>query len=58
MPSAKFPAPKYNSMIESDPQIVKIDIDKMDWGARKSMMNKVNRDQTEDFGSLEHVKSK
>ena len=45
-------------MIESDPQIVKIDVDKMDWGARPSMMGKTAKDQKADFGSIKHVESK
>lgn len=58
MPNPKFPTPKYNSMIESDPQIVVIDVNKMDWASRPSMMGKANRDQKADFGSIKHVESK
>jgi len=58
MPSPKFPGPKFNSMIETDPQIVVIDVNKMDWGSRPSMMGKAFKDQKEDFGSIKHVESK
>ena len=35
----KFPNnPKYNSLIEKDPQIVKIDLDVVEFGGRKSSM--------------------
>jgi hypothetical protein len=38
MPTPKFPGPNYNSVIESDPQIKRIDLNNMEWGARKSGM--------------------
>lgn len=58
MPSPKFPTPKYNSTIDVDPQIVKIDINNMDWGSRRSILGKTSKDQKEDFGSIKHVESK
>lgn len=37
MAENKFPnTPKYNQLIERDPQIVKIELDNMGWGARKT----------------------
>ena len=37
MADNKFPnVPKYNQLIEKDPQIVKIDMDITEFGARKS----------------------
>lgn len=38
MPNPKFPAPSYNSIIETDPQIVKVPLDYMGWGSRKSAL--------------------
>ena len=36
MASKNFPGPNINRLIEEDPQIVKIPMPKMDWGARMS----------------------
>lgn len=39
MADNKFPnTPKYNSLIEKDPQIVKVDLDTVEFSARKSAM--------------------
>ena len=38
MPSEKFPGPNYNKLIETDPQIVKIDLNKVEWGARSDVL--------------------
>ena len=35
---ANFPGPTYNRLIETDPQIVKVPMDNMGWGARLSIM--------------------
>jgi hypothetical protein len=40
MPSQNFPGPNYNKLIEQDSQIVKIDLDIMEWGARMSVFPK------------------
>lgn len=37
MPSDKFPGPNYNKLIETDPQIVKIALNEVEWGTRKSV---------------------
>ena len=37
---ANFPGPKTNRLIDQDPQIVKVPMDYMDWGARASVMPK------------------
>ena len=37
---ANFPGPKTNRLIDTDPQIVKVPMDYMDWGARASIMPK------------------
>lgn len=33
-----FPGPKYNSLIDKDPQIVKVGMDTVEIGARRSAM--------------------
>jgi hypothetical protein len=35
---ANFPGPTYNRIIETDPQIVKVPLDNVGWGARLSIM--------------------
>jgi hypothetical protein len=37
MASKNFPGPNINRIIEKDPQIVKINLDAMDWGSRMSI---------------------
>lgn len=44
MPSGKFPGPQYNSLIETDPQIVKINLDTVEWGSRASLRNLLTGD--------------
>lgn len=39
-----FPGPNYNRIIETDPQIVKVPLDNMGFGARLSTMNAMNSD--------------
>lgn len=52
-PNSKFPAPNYNNVIETDPQILQVPLEKMDWGARKSAMPKsIKNSQT-----ISHVNS-
>lgn len=38
MPNPNFPGPKYNDVIENDPQILQVPLENMDFGARKSAM--------------------
>jgi hypothetical protein len=33
--------PNYNSLIETDPQIIKVSMDTVEWGTRKSSMNRL-----------------
>ena len=40
MPSKNFPGPSYNSIIETDPQIVKVPLQEMGWGSRNSIYPK------------------
>jgi hypothetical protein len=42
--ATKFPAPNYNRIIESDPQIVKVPFDETGWGARKSIFGEMGSD--------------
>lgn len=53
-PNKNFPGPKYNQVIENDPQIIKINEDHMEWGARKSGQPKsLNNEDLK----IEHVKN-
>ncbi len=40
----KFPGPNYNSLINSDPQIVKVGMDECGIGARKSIFGQLGND--------------
>lgn len=42
MATKNFPGPNINRLIEKDPQIVKIDMDEMGWGTRKSIFSRMN----------------
>lgn len=53
-PNKNFPGPKYNQVIEKDPQIVECNLDRMDWGARRSGQPK-SLDGSE--LKIEHVKN-
>jgi len=44
MASKSFPGPNINRLIEKDPQIVKIDMDEMGWGTRKSIFSHMTAD--------------
>lgn len=44
MPSEKFPGPNYNRLIDEDPQIVKVNLDQVEWGSRKSLQAKLTGD--------------
>ena len=39
MATKSFPGPNINRLIEKDPQIVKVGMDYMGWGTRKSIFN-------------------
>lgn len=52
-PNTKFPGPNYNQVIESDPQIVTVPLQNMEWGARKSAMPGSIKNSL----SVQHVKS-
>ena len=40
MASKNFPGPNITRLIDEDPQIIKVPMDKMGWGARPSAMPK------------------
>lgn len=42
--ATKFPAPTYNRLIETDPQIVKVPMDTFGWGARNSIFGELGND--------------
>lgn len=37
---ARWPNPQYTKLVETDPQIVKVRMDQVEWGARPSIMPK------------------
>lgn len=47
----KFPGPSINRLIDEDPMIVKVPMEKMDWGARKSAQPK----DTKNSMTIRHV---
>lgn len=54
MASERFPGPNYNRIIESDPQVVKVDMETAEWGARKSAQPKDIRNGM----TIKHVSNK
>lgn len=52
---AQFPGPTYNRIIETDPQIVKVDMPKMDWGARPSALPSGNAAPAAPEMTIKHV---
>lgn len=65
MASKNFPGPGYNSLIENDPQIVKVPMDEMGWGARNSALPKGGDPRSNNPAAptapemgIQHVKSK
>lgn len=38
MANKNFPGPSINRLIETDPQIIKVPMDEMGWGSRKSTL--------------------
>ena len=41
MANKNFPGPNINRLIESDPQIIKVPMDKTDWGSRPSELSRI-----------------
>ena len=41
---ANFPGPTYNRIIETDPQILKVPLDNVGWGARMSIFGAMSAD--------------
>lgn len=54
MADKNFPGPNYNRLIENDPQIVKVEMDQMGWGSRKSGQPKDIKNSM----TIEHVGNK
>jgi len=46
MSSKNFPGPNYNKLIETDSQIVKVNLDMVEWGARMSIFPKGGSPET------------
>ncbi len=44
MANKNFPGPNINRIIENDPQIVKVDMDNMGFGSRKSIFKELSGD--------------
>lgn len=51
MPSDRFPGPNINRLIETDPQIVKIDLGLVEWGTRRSLQNVLKNEQSTPGGA-------
>lgn len=47
-----FMGPKYNSLIDEDPQFIRVPLDHTEWGARKSVLP----GKIDDAVDLKHVK--
>jgi len=66
MASKNFPGPSINKLIDKDPQIVKVNMDKVEWGTRPSIFSHMNADPVGDTPgqpsapefSIKHVGSK
>ena len=68
MAAKNFPGPNINRIIEKDPQIVKINLDYMEWGTRPALFGHMNADPAVTPGNpgqpkapeitIDHVKSK
>ena len=50
-----WPSISHNKLIENDPQIVKVPMDDVDWGATKSTMAKAKRPASGGNGKL-HIR--
>lgn len=57
MPSKNFPGPSIDRLIESDPQIIKVPMETMGWGARSSAMPKGDEKPNTGPMGISHVKS-
>ena len=42
MANKNFPGPSINRLIENDPMIIKVPMDEMGWGSRKSSLARLN----------------
>lgn len=51
-PNASFPGPNINRLIDNSPKIVRVPMETVDWGARKSAQPK---DARSDIMGLQHV---
>jgi hypothetical protein len=54
MPNPNFLQPSYNKIIEQDPQIIKVNLEYTEWGARKSNLSQ----NTVNDMTLEHASQK
>jgi len=54
---AQFPGPTYNRIIESDPQIVKVPMDHMGFGARATALPKGEASPSAPEMTIKHVES-
>lgn len=52
---AQFPGPTYNRIIETDPQIVKVPMPTMEWGARSSAQPKGDAAPSAPQMTIKHV---
>ena len=55
---AQFPGPTYNRIIETDPQIAKVPMDTMGWGARASAQPKGAEAPSAPEMTIKHVDMK
>ena len=55
---AQFPGPTYNRIIETDPQIVKVPMPTMGWGARSSALPSGNAAPSAPEMTIKHVDMK
>ena len=46
MANKNFPGPNINRLIENDPQIIKVGMDEMGWGSRRSSLARLNNSVT------------
>lgn len=53
----QFPGPTYNRIIEADPQIVKVPLPMMGWGARSSALPKGDAAPAAPEMAIKHVES-
>lgn len=47
-----WPSTPHNSLIENDPQIVKVPMDNVDWGSRKGTMSKARKPESGGSGKM------